>query len=125
MVTITKRRTIAALAAAGIALSGAVSVAAPGAQAAALTSSPRVSTTRTAVLPPTAVASTKQHPGVKDAFSAGIAGYDDGACEQLQTDYEGQVEMQNEAATGGMVQQYSDAADQLYGELTANCAVID
>lgn len=77
---------------------------------------------------PTATAAKSKTYGAKDAFSAGIAGYDDATCAGLLDDYNNAVNADGAALGSGdnaAADRYGALADRIYGQLTDNCAVIN
>jgi hypothetical protein len=76
----------------------------------------------------TATAAKSKSYGAKDAFSAGIAGYDDATCAGLLDDYNNAVDADGAALGSGdyaAADRYGELADRIYGQLTDNCAVIN
>jgi hypothetical protein len=78
-------------------------------------------------LPTTSVASKRVTHGAQDAFSAGIAGYDDATCGGLLDDLNTATDRQGDALAAGDqagADKYGNLAGHISDQMFDNCAVI-
>lgn len=111
--------TVAALAAVAVTgMAGIASAAAPVRSTTVVAQQP---------LPTTTVASKRVTHGAKDAFSAGIAGYDDATCGGLLDDLNTATDRQGDALAAGDqagADKYGNLAGHISDQMFGNCAVI-
>jgi hypothetical protein len=82
---------------------------------------------KTKLAAPVAALTTHAVAAVKSAGSAGVPGYDDATCEALLNDYNTAVNHSEDELKSGKSSgtDYGQLANQIYGQLTSNCLVID
>jgi len=97
--------------------------------ASAMTAAQKAGTvTKSVAVVRTQVTSADRAGGSKEAGSAGVPGYDDDTCQGLANDYDTAVNYLEGAVLEGNdegVQTYGGLANQIYGQLTDNCLLVD
>ena len=117
--TIVRSTLVLAAALAGVSATGLVDVASAATSRTVTVTTPRPQ--------PTTTSTSASRRGIKDAFSAGVAGYDDATCAGLLDDLNNAADTANGALLAGddaRSAKYGELAGHINDQLTDNCAVI-